>query len=273
MEKYVFESGLEADFVSSRQNPRVVQTAKLEQKKYRDAEKVFLLDGVKLAREALEFSVVREVFIRLSDAERLAPEALAAHGAGARVTVLSDAAFERITTESAPQGIVTLAEQPKTPIAGAELCHGRFTLMLDSVRDPGNLGTILRSASALGETEVVLHSCADLWSRKTVRAAMGAVFKTSVSVTNDGVSFVREARRAGLRVIASSPRAGGLTLGKFTPAENDIVIIGNEGHGVSDEIIAECDTTLMIPMRENVESLNASAAANVILWEAARREK
>ncbi|MCQ2456073.1 MAG: RNA methyltransferase [Clostridia bacterium] len=273
MEKYVFESGLEAEFVSSRQNPRVVQTAKLEQKKYRDAEKVFLLDGVKLAHEALEFSVVKEVFLRQSDAEKLRPEATAAHEAGARVTVLSDAAFERITTENAPQGIVTLAVQRDIPEAAPELCRGRFTLMLDSVRDPGNLGTILRSASALGDPAVVLHSCADLWSRKTVRAAMGAVFKSSVSVTHDGASFVREARSAGLRVIASSPRAGGLTLGEFTPGENDVVIIGNEGHGVSDEIIAECDTTLLIPMRENVESLNASAAANVILWEAARRGK
>ena len=145
-----------------------------------------------------------------------------------------------------------------------------MTLLLDCIRDPGNLGTILRSACALGGAQVVLHSCADLYNPKTVRAAMGAIFKTDVSIVSDAVEYVRTQRNAGRRVLAAALKSDSLYLGSYEVRSNDVIVIGNEGHGVSGDVIEACSDTVLIPMEENTESLNASVAASVILWEYAR---
>lgn len=270
MEKYIWKCGLEAPYILSRQNQRVISTAKLAEKKHRDITGTFLCDGVKLALEAARFGVVREVYIRESTAEDVLEAALAASGAGGELFVLSDAAFEKITTERSPQGIVTVAECRSVSESHESFAEGKVILMLDSVRDPGNLGTILRSACALGSVGVALYSCVDLYNPKTVRAAMGALFKADITVVRDGVEFVRELAASGRRVLAACPAGDSLILGRDAVLPTDCVVIGNEGHGVSEEILAVCTSSLMIPMNENTESLNASAAASVILWEYAR---
>ena len=272
MENYVFKSGLQVPYISSRQNPRVSAAAKLAEKKHRDRVGEFLCEGVKLTLEAAEWGRLSEVFVRESDAEKHFETVRIAVEAGGKVYVLSDSAFDKITTERSPQGIISTVvcgDVPECPDLTAE----GVILLLDCVRDPGNLGTILRSACALGGVRVVLHSCADVYNPKTVRAAMGAVFKSDISVTGDGAEFVRLCRSAGRRVLAAALTEDSLKLGAYEVKDTDVLVIGNEGHGISPEIIAECTDALMIPMEENTESLNASVAASVILWEYARVHK
>lgn len=269
MEKYIWNCGLEASYISSRQNPRVVSASKLADKKYREQTGTFLCDGVKLTLEASRFGVVREVYIRESSAENVLDAALDAKDAGGELFVLSDAAFDKITTEKSPQGIVAVAECRSFSESHEAFAEGKFIMMLDSVRDPGNLGTILRSACALGAS-VALYSCADLYNPKTVRAAMGALFKADVTVIGDGEAFVRSLVKRGRRVLAACPAGDSLILGRDKAMPDDCVVIGNEGHGISDDILRACTSSILIPMEENTESLNASAAASVILWEYAR---
>lgn len=272
MENYVFKSGLQVSYISSRQNPRVTAVAKLSEKKHRDRAGEFLCEGVKLTLEAAKWGRLSEVFIREADAEKHCETAEIAVEAGGTVYVLSDPAFDKITTEKSPQGVISTVvckELGECP----ELERDGLILLLDCVRDPGNLGTILRSACALGGVRVVLHSCADIYNPKTVRAAMGAVFKTDIYVTCDGVEFVKRCRDSGRRVLSAALTENSLKLGSYEPRINDVVVVGNEGHGISPEIIEASSSALMIPMDENTESLNASVAASVILWEYARTHK
>lgn len=267
MEKYVFKDGFEASYIASRQNPRVVSASKLADKKYREKSGLFLCEGVKLTLEAAAYGSLAEVYIRESDAEKHTDAVSSAIDAGGDVYVVSDAAFDKITTEKAPQGIISVARMREN---GSDDEGGKMTLLLDCIRDPGNLGTVLRSACALGGAQVVLHSCADLYNPKTVRAAMGAIFKTDVSIVSDAAEYVRTQRNAGRRVLAAALKSDSLYLGSYEVRSNDVIVIGNEGHGVSDDVIGECSDTVLIPMEENTESLNASVAASVILWEYAR---
>ena len=113
----------------------------------------------------------------------------------------------------------------------------------------------------------VLLSCTDVYNSKTVRASMGAVFKSDIACISDGIGFVRELTERGRRVIAASPAGESMVLGRDPICRSDCIIIGNEGHGISDELLSVCTSTLVIPICADMESLNASAAAAVILWE------
>lgn len=264
MEKYVFADGHETPYISSRQNPRVTSAAKLSDKKHREISGRFLCEGVKLTLEAAKYGRLCEVYVRESDAEKYRDAVSSAEVAGCEVFVLSDPAFDKITTEKAPQGIISVAEC--APFQPAFFEDGNI-LFLDSIRDPGNLGTIIRSACAFGNVSVVLYSCADLYNTKTVRAAMGALFKTRTAVLNDASAFFVECKKQGRRVLGAALEADSLKLGNYETRCNDVIVIGNEGHGISPEICEMCDEFVLIPMNENTESLNASVAASVILWE------
>ena len=269
MEKYIFKDGKELPYISSRQNPRVSAAAKLADKKYREKSRSFLCEGVKLTLEAARWGVLLEVYVRESSAEELRGAVDAAEAAGSALWVLSDPAFDKITTERSPQGIISVAAFGDTS-DNEVLSDGGMILFLDSVRDPGNLGTILRSACALGGAGVVLHSCADVYNTKTVRAAMGAIFKTDITLVDDGVEYIRRCKKCGRRVLAAALSDESMILGEYAAESRDVIVIGNEGHGISRQLLAECDGTVLIPMEENTESLNASVAASVILWEYAR---
>ena len=268
MEKFIFKSGRELPYIASRQNARVVSAAKLADKKHREIAGKFLCEGVKLTVEASVWGRLSEVYIRESSAEMLTETVDKIVDSGIPVIVLSDSAFDKITTEKAPQGIISVVYTESRKMRESE--EDGVILLLDSIRDPGNLGTILRSACALGGVRVVLHSCADLYNPKTVRAAMGAVFKTDITSTCDGVEYIRKCREAGRRVLAAALTDDSLKLGSYETFANDVIVIGNEGHGISPEIMAECSASVLIPMEEDTESLNASVAASVILWEYAR---
>ena len=268
MEKYVFNDGFQVPYIASRQNGRIVSAAKLSEKKHREKAGLFLCEGVKLTLEAARFGRLSEVFLRESDAETYRSALDTVLEAGGEVFVISDSAFDKITTEKAPQGIISTVCTVKCD--ELSVSEDSNILVLDSVRDPGNLGTILRSAAALGNVAVVLHSCADVYNPKTVRAAMGAIFKTKIMQIDNCVDFVRKCREEGRRVLAAALTDDSLKLGKYETKINDVIVIGNEGHGIAPEIISECSSSLMIPMTEGTESLNASVAASVILWEYAR---
>lgn len=261
-----------AEYISSRSNPKVVLYGKLSDKKTRDEYKLFLAEGIKLSDEAITYSCVEKLIISEAATKNEAIKLLAdkAYNKGVAILVLADTAFDKISTEKAPQGVIAI-----TKFIGLAVADGDFVewqrekrlIMLDGIRDPGNLGTILRSAEALGATGVVLHDCADVYNNKTVRAAMGAVFRMPIFITTNGAETVRQMKKCGRRVLGASLGEHTLTLGQYEIDPSDCPIIGNEGHGISTDVLDECSFSLMIPMAGNTESLNAAQAATCILWE------
>jgi TrmH family RNA methyltransferase len=148
----------------------------------------------------------------------------------------------------------------------------RRIIMLDEIRDPGNLGTIMRTAEAMGYRGIILSRCADIYNPKTIRAAMGGIFRLPLYVTDDGAECAKVMKAAGRRVIAAALGEHTLTLGGYEIAESDCAVIGNEGHGISDGVLSECTACVRIPMQGLAESLNASVAASCIMWEYSRHK-
>ena len=258
-------------YISSRTNETVVALAKLKDKKERELSGLYLCEGYKLCSEAAGLVQVKYALVRLNksgDKEYIS----LAEKSGGEVIILSEGAFDKITTDKASDGIIFIIEKEDSGEFSADDIKDERICALDNVRDPGNVGTILRSAAAFGYDRVILWGCADLYNPKTVRASMGALFKIKTTVADDPAALIKALQNSGRRVIATALSQNSMTLGKDEIYRSDCPVLGNEGHGVSDETLDACDATMIIPMSEKTESLNAAAAAAVILWEYGRGE-
>lgn len=281
-----FLSTYHAEYITSRANAKVVTLGKLSDKKYRDKEGLFLADGTKLAVEAVKYAVPDSLILAESVLDTPAATAVADLYKAARIPiyVFSDAAFDKISIEKSPDGMIAalaymtgLHEFTKRGDISKfdDWQKSRRLLMLDGIRDPGNLGTILRSAEAMGVTGVILTDCADIYNRKTVRAAMGTLFRMPLYIVNasDTIPLIERMKAANRRVLAAALGEHTLTLGDYDVAATDCPVIGNEGHGLAQSTIDTCTTCVRIPMAGNTESLNAASAAMCILWESYRKFK
>ncbi len=246
--------------ITSRSNPLIAHIRKLNASRaYRREAGEFCCEGPKLLEEALHWGAQVNTILT---SERMALSGqLPAHIR--HVTLPDDLLCCAAATES-PQGVVFLCKFP--PLPPPEKLTGRRYLVLDGLQDPGNVGTIWRTADAFGADGLFLiHHCADPYSPKTVRATMGAVFRLPVWETE-----LDELRRllseASVPLCAAALHADAVDVRRqsLTPAA---VIIGSEGGGVSPEALSASERILRIPMTERCESLNAAAAACVVLWE------
>ncbi len=257
--------------ITSRSNPAVTHAAALKEKKYRDESRSFLLEGVKLFREAVTAGLVIE---RVFTTERMETTCREILPEGEIVTV-TDSVLEKISTEKSPQGIICVAKYlDKIHIINKIYKEEDFRsekkriLILSSLRDPGNLGTVIRSARAFGCDELILSSdCADLYNPRTVRAAMGTLFGQRITAVADLPETVRAMTAGGYRVCAAVLDDKAERLDEMKIDGKTAFVIGNEGHGIDPAVVKAAGNTVYIPMAEGVESLNAAAAAAVFLWQ------
>ena len=226
----------------------------LTSKKEREATGLFVADGTKLLKEAVQWYDGLETVILSDGVEMELPESVQV------ITVPSDV-MASISPMEAPQGALFLCRLPEkkafVPKPGM--------LLLDGIQDPGNIGTILRTADALEIPVALLEGCADPYNHKTVRASMGAVFRTPVQQTTWQEANVACAD-AGIpvAVTALSDRAVDIREAKLQEAA---VVIGSEGQGVRKEILESAQKELIIPMNPRCESLNAAIAAAIVMWQ------
>ncbi len=279
MDKSVFISRYFAEYISSRTNPKTVLFSGLHATKNREKERLFLAEGIKLSLEALSYSecsylIFSESFVDQGDS--CAEIADRAKDLGVRMILMSDSAFEKVSSEKSPQGIIAVVGYMDGLHTSADFANwqkDRRLIMLEEIRDPGNLGTVIRTAEAMGYGGVILSGCADIYNPKTVRAAMGGLFRMALYITDDAPECARIMKNGGRRVLAAALGEHNLVLGEYTPDPTDTVIIGNEGHGISNALLGECTATVKIPMSGMAESLNASVAAACIMWEYSRNIK
>lgn len=257
--------------VESKKNETIRRIRSLQEKKYRRALDAFFIEGVTLFFESLDAGLVPETVVL----SRSADEALFVRVRGAladldcRLIVVPEEVYAAVSTELAPQGVLAvfcLSAVLETSAFRAP--QSERYLFLEEVRDPANVGAILRSAAAFGYRGAIFVDCADLFNPKTVRACMGALFCLELLVCDtleDGVDTVKT---RGLSLYGTSPRA------KKDIRDADwsrpfALVIGNEGHGMTEEARECCDELLGIPM-QGMESLNAACAAAVTLYESTR---
>ena len=241
--------------ISSRKNPLLQQVKKLlSSRKEREKAGLFVSDGIKLLEEAVKFESGLHTVILSEGVDATVPE-------GVRLVRVPEDVMASISPMEAPQGALFLCRLPEktafVPQAGM--------LLLDGIQDPGNIGTILRTADALEVPVVLLEGCADPYSHKVVRSSMGAVFRTKV-VQSTWAEVQTACKAAGIpiAVTALSDRASDIRNADLTKMA---VVIGSEGRGVRQEILESADAELIIPMNPRCESLNAAIAATICMWQ------
>lgn len=241
--------------ISSRKNPLLQQVRKLlSSRKEREKQGLFVSDGIKLLEEAVKFESGLHTVILSDGVDASVPE-------GVRVVRVPEDVMASVSPMEAPQGALFLCRMPEKtafqPQAGM--------LLLDGIQDPGNIGTILRTADALEIPVVLLEGCADPYSHKVVRSSMGAVFRTPV-VQSTWTDVQNVCKKVGIpiAVTALSDRAKDIRSADLTQMA---VVIGSEGRGVRQEILDSADAELIIPMNPRCESLNAAVAATICMWQ------
>ena len=244
--------------ITARKNPLLQQVRRLlNSRREREAAGLFVADGVKLLMEAVEHWPGLDTVILSDGVDAEVPD-------GVRLVRVPEDVMASISPMQSPQGALFLCRLPEktafVPKPGM--------LLLDGLQDPGNLGTILRTADALGVPVALLEGCADPYNHKVVRASMGAVFRTPVVTTT--WQAVREAcaeAQIPVAVTALSDRAKDL---RQADLGHMAVVIGSEGQGVRPQILSEADAELIIPMEPGCESLNAAVAATIVMWQMKR---
>lgn len=254
-------------------NTRVKETRKLSRRSDRSERRLFLADGPKAIAGALEApGCVVEVFATPSATEQHADLASLVAAAGAVWTLVDDRALASLSESVSPAGVVALCRFVDRPIEHVLDGAPRLVAICADVRDPGNAGTVIRTADAAGADAVVLagHSV-DLYNPKTLRASVGSAFHLPIAVEPDPEAAVRAARAAGLVVLAADG-AGEIDLhaaGELL-AGPTAWLFGNEAWGLPAELAALADHRVRIPIRGRAESLNLSTAAALCLYESAR---
>ena len=241
--------------ITARKNPFIQQVRRLvSSRKERYSAGLFVADGTKLLEEAVKWWPGLDTVILTDGLEAQLPEQV-------RVVRVPEEIMAYISPMETPQGALFLCRLPEK----TEFIPERGMLLLDGVQDPGNLGTILRTADALEVPVVLLEGCADPYSHKVVRASMGAVFRSPV-IQSDWETVARMCAEGGipLAVTALSDRAEDIRDAKLSELA---VVIGSEGRGVRQEILEAADRELIIPMNSRCESLNAAVAATIVMWQ------
>lgn len=255
---------MEREAITSRTNPLIARVRKLNSRRsFRRTEGVFAAEGPKLLAEALRWGAELEAVIAAPGVP------LPEMPAQVRTVEAPDSLLASIADTETPQGIVFICKGKS--LVMPEQLAGVHWLLLDGVQDPGNVGTIWRTADAFGADGVILcNGCADPWNPKTVRATMGAVFRLPIYEGGLEEAAGRLAQ-GGLPLYAAALREDTVDIRDIS-LDKAAVIIGSEGRGVSQEALALCAKTVKIPMTHRCESLNAAVAASVVLWEMARGE-
>lgn len=241
--------------ITSRKNSLLQQVKKLlSSRKAREAAGLFVSDGTKLLEEAVKYFDGLDTVILSDGVEANVPE-------NVNIIRVPGDVMESISPMQSPQGALFLCKLPEK----TEFVPKKGMLLLDGIQDPGNLGTMLRTADALNVPVVLLEGCADPYSHKVVRSSMGAVFRTPV--VQSTWAQVQEACKAAeipVGVTALSSRAKDL---RNANVNEMAVVIGSEGQGVRKEILESADAELIIPMNPQCESLNAAVAATIVMWQ------
>lgn len=243
--------------ITSRSNPTVKKILSLQEKKYRAEYGEYLIEGEKMVNEAIACGlpitlvIASETYPKLESFE------------GFALLIVSVDVFSKISGEVNPQGIMATVALPKHKIEPPK----NSCLLLDGVSDPGNMGTIIRTANAAGYEEIYLLGCTDPYAPKVVRSSMSGVFHTKIYRGSD-----EEILGALKDIPMVTADLNGENLFKFTPPKKYCLCIGNEGHGISQSVKNMATHTITIPMRSTQESLNAGVSAGIAMYLLKRKE-
>lgn len=240
-------------FISSRANPIVKQVAELSSSDERSARQLFIAEGLRTCASLCSSGIrLQQLFVTdalLAQAQKLAPDSLITH--------VTDPVMQKISQTSTPSGMLGVFHIPKpsSAISGPGI-------VLAQVREPGNVGTLIRSCAAFGMKTVVLVECADVWSHKVVQASAGVLGSVEIFVLSWPELLARQGNyKLCALVVRDGSKPADLTL------DQSLLVVGNEAQGIPDAWLADCQQRMTLPMPGGTESLNAAVAGSIGLYE------
>ena len=253
-------------FISSRDNKIIKLLNSLQKKSGRVKHSLYIAEGKRLCNEAfvwakdkIEFTVVSDTFYKYNNADLT----------GTDIYILPDDLFSKISDTETPQGILCVLKYDLTTSAYSVSDN---ILILDGVSEPGNMGTILRTAEAMGFTDIyIAKGSADIYCPKVIRSTMGAIFRLNFHFV-DNYDFIDNLKNDGYKIITTALH-NSIDLEKTTVYSKNAIVIGNEANGVSAEIMDKSDVITRIEMAGNAESLNAAVAAGIVMYKFSKRSE
>lgn len=261
--------------ITSRDNPKIKAVVRLlKSKKERDHQGLFVLEGKKICLEAFcEGVEILTVFMTGDFVEQHREAAEKIAGCAKETFFISSELEGKLSQCKTPQGIFCVCKKLDKPLTEDTISNKRLFVMLCGLQDPGNLGTILRTADAFGVDGVIFaDNCCDVYSPKVVRSTMGSLFRVPFMTVEDSAAFLREQKGRVFSAAAVVERDA-LPVQKLSlPADKPCILcIGNEGNGLSAATADACGQKITLPMQGHAESLNAAIAAGVLMWELQKR--
>lgn len=258
--------------ISSSSNAKVKQVNQLKKKgKVRREKGVFLVEGIKMVEEAYEYGIV-EAYV----AESAEQELMRTHRdllTKLTYELVADKVFGEMSDTITPQGIMAIVKMPSYDLSTILNADHAHVMVLEDLRDPGNLGTILRSGEGAGVTGVILtKESVDVFNPKVIRSTMGSVFRVPFCYVEDLQEVIGQMKEKGITLYAAHLK-GTANYETFDYTKPSAFLIGNEANGLTDKTSATADCLVKIPMAGKVESLNAAMAASILMFEVARQRR
>ena len=256
--------------ITSKDNEIVKHIKKLKEKKYREEYNEFIVEGIKMLKEAIDEKMNIKQIVISENCKGLIPNSIMNEIQKLNYVYVSEKIFNTITDVVSPQGIMAILEKPANSENQIDYSSSNF-LLLDNVQDPGNMGTILRTVDSLNLKQIIVSKgSSDVYNLKVVRSTMGAIFRVKVIESENLVTTIKELKKHGIKVYATD-----LSTDKSiydVNYEKSAIVIGNEANGVSKEVLKEATEKIKIPMIGKTESLNAAVATSIIMYEVYRSQ-
>ncbi len=252
--------------ITSSGNSNVKLYTKLSSsKKARDEHNQFTLEGSRLIKDAiLEKSDIQTIFATESAFYR---DMGFINEYSDKITLISEDVAKRLSNTKSNQGVFAIVNKNENKSLRNQTLKGKY-VVLNNIQDPGNLGTILRTADAVGMSGVILsENCCDLYNPKVVRSTMGSLFRLNIYTENDFCDVCRILKSQGVKTYAAVVSKKAYDIRSVEFPSSAAIVIGNEGNGLKDEHIELCDDCVTIKMNGNIDSLNAGIAAAILMWE------
>ncbi len=249
------------DIIISKENPRFKLAKSLLSRKHRETHELCVVEGIRLVNHIRQMhpQLIQTVYL-----DALAPESL--QDSFPEATLLSETLFRELSETVHSQGVIALV---KTAHLDQSL-DSKLILALDGIQDPGNLGTIIRTCDAVGDVGlIVAKGCVDLYNPKVIRGAMGSLFDVAIQRNCDLLTELHVLKKRGYRIVGAALE-GAKNMLEFEWEPKTVLIIGNEGNGISQAVLDFCDEKVIIPLSGKAESLNAAVAAGILIYDAHR---
>lgn len=248
--------------IESSKNEHIKNIKKLYMKKYRDEQGLFLAEGRKLFSEAV-LNKAEILTVIINDTLFEEEKELIDKISDKKIIIVPDLVLEQLSEQKNPEGVITVIKKQRADIEEA-LKETKVALLLDEIKDPGNMGTIIRSADAFGANTIIISpNCVDVFSPKAIRASMGSCFHVHFVLSENIIEDIEKTKKFGFTLIAGDLNGHD----NIQSINKSLIAIGSESHGLSQEILKKADVLYKIPMKGKAESLNASVAASIMLYD------